>query len=102
MALLKANVIYVVRKTILDVASPLIVKGERIENPWDVDPAWPLAFPRPIGMSSDKINYTLVPQLRELVRSYKPSATFSTKDLKPDSTVSDVQDKVWDKVKPST
>jgi hypothetical protein len=95
----KTSVVYQVRKIVLEVASPLVVNGKHITDPWDVDPSWRLGFPAPIGMSKDRIIYTLVPRIAAYVKSVKPGARFSQGDIKDGMTVGDLQDAVWNKVK---
>jgi hypothetical protein len=100
MIVTKSNVIYWVREIVLHVTSPLIVNGDTITNPWQVDPAWFLGDPAPVGMNSDKIENTLVPRINVFVRSVKTTASFTVLDLEGVKTVDQLQEKVWSKVKP--
>jgi hypothetical protein len=88
-----------VRKIVLDVSKPLTVGGKPITTPDQVDPAWRLGFPFPIGMDKIKINGLLVPRLDLYVKELKPVASFTPADIKPNMTIGDLQDSVWDKVK---
>jgi hypothetical protein len=88
-----------VREIVLDVAKPLTVNGIDIVNARQVDPAWMLGLPFPIGMDKSKINGQLVPELDLYVKTIKPTASFTPADIKPNMTVGDLQDSVWAKVK---
>ena len=88
-----------VRKIVLDVSKPLTVEGKPITTPGQVDPAWRLGFPFPVGMDKTKINGLLVPRLDLYVKKLKPGASFTPGDIKPDMTIGDLQNSVWDKVK---
>lgn len=88
-----------VRKIVLNVRKPLTVGGKPITSPDQVDPAWSLGSPFPIGMDKIKINGLLVPRLDLYVKSLKPAKSFTPADIKPDMTIGDLQDSVWAKVK---
>lgn len=87
-----------VRQTILSVAQPLTVNGQLITDRNQVDPAWNIGMPFPLGLDSIRAHILLI-HLNLLVKSLKPRAGFGGGDLKPTDTVGDVQDTVWSKVK---